>query len=84
MLKNLELSLINILAIELCDFLLVVTFARDDPTRLDLHGTSDVDRTLLLLDEDSPASSLIALDSCEWPRTSPTSRAVVQALPATS
>ena len=51
------------LTIELCDFHHVVTFARDDPTRLVLHGTSDVDRTLLLLEllhcllEDSSASS---------------------------
>ena len=55
--------LLHNLTIELCDFLLVVTFARDDPTRLVLHGTSDVDRTLLLLEfsslllEDSSASS---------------------------
>ena len=74
-------SVSNRLTIELCDFLLVVTFVSDDPTRLVLHGTSDVDRTLF-------CSScfftvffkihrlhLIALDRCERPRTSPTSRA---------
>ena len=51
-LKNVDISLIIFfsLTIELRDFLLVVTFARDDPTRLVLHGTSDVDRPLLLLE----------------------------------
>ena len=75
LLKNVEISLIIIflpnLTIELRAFLLVVTFARDDPTRLVLHGTSDVDRTLLLLEllhcllEDSSASSHCSLDCCE-------------------
>ena len=69
------------LTIELRYFLLVVIFARDDPTRLVLHGTGDVDRTLLLLEllhfsMKIHRLHLIALDRCEWPRTSPNSRAV--------
>ena len=41
-----------------------------------LHGTSDVDRTLLLLELlhfflKIHRLNLIALDRCEWPRTSP-------------
>ena len=39
--------LLHSLTIKLRDFLVVI-FARDDPTRLVLHGTTDVDRTLLL------------------------------------
>ena len=73
--------LLHSLTVELCDFLLVVTFTRDDPTRFVLHGTSDGDRTLLLLKLlhfflKIHRLHLIALDRCEWPRTSPTSRAV--------
>ena len=61
--------------IELQDFLLVVTFACDDPTRLVLHGTSDVDRTLLLLELlhfflKIHRLHLNALDRCEWLRAS--------------
>ena len=71
--------LLHSLTIELCDFLLVATFARDDSTRLVLHGTSDFDRTLLLLELlhfflKIHRLQLIALDRCGWPRTS--SRAV--------
>ena len=73
--------LLHSLTFELCDFLLVVTFARDDPSRLALHGTSDVDRTLLLLELLHFFLKIhrlhrIALDRCEWLRNSSTSRAV--------
>ena len=55
--------LLHNLIIELCDFLLVVIFARDDQTRIVFHGQSDVDHTLLLLEllhyflEDSSGTS---------------------------